>query len=94
MAIVIGRNGNDFRQCQILNEKSNYSYSFRSLGELRMIVWEARVKGDLSVSALETSSGCSLGQLAPHLSPGEDLQSCDNGSSMKLSKQLSWVEPG
>lgn len=49
-----------------------------------MIVWEARVKGDLSVPALETSSGCSLGQLAPHLSPGEDLQSCDNGSSMKF----------
>lgn len=84
MATVIGRNGNDFRQCQILNEKSNYSCSFRSLGELRMIVWEARVKGDLSVPALETSSGCSLGQLAPHLSPGEDLQSCDNGSSMKF----------
>lgn len=88
MATVIGSQGNDFRQCQILNEKSNYSLSFSSLGEHGAIVWEARVKGDLSLPALETSSGDSLGQLAPHLAPGEDLQSCDNGSSMQLKSNL------
>lgn len=38
-----------------------------------MIVWEAGVKGDLSMPALETSSRESLGQLAPHLAPREDL---------------------
>lgn len=38
-----------------------------------MIVWEAGVKGDLSVPVLETNSRYRLGQLAPHLTPGEDL---------------------
>lgn len=88
MATVIGRNENDFRQCQILNEKSNYSCPFHSPGELGMIVWGARVKGDLRAPALETSSTASLGQLAPYLAPGEDLQACDNGSSMGLKSNL------
>ena len=88
MATVVGRNGNDFRQCQILNEKSNYSCSFHCLGERGMTVWEARVKGDLRAPALETSLRYSLGQLAPHPAPGEDLQACDNGSSVEFKSNL------
>lgn len=83
MATLVGRNGNDFRQCQILNEKSKYSCSFHSLEELGRTVWEARVKGDLRAPASETGSVDRLGQRAPHLAPGEDLQTCDNGSSME-----------
>jgi hypothetical protein len=79
---------NDFRQCQILNEKSNYSCSFSFLGELGMTVWEARVKGDLSMPALQSNSRYSVGQLALHLGPGEDLQSCDNGRSKEFKSNL------
>lgn len=84
MATVIGGTGNDFRQCQILNEKSNYSCSSRVLGELEMIAWGARVKGPLGAPALETSAADGLGQFAPHLAPGEHLQARDNGSGMEF----------
>lgn len=88
MATITGRNKNGFRQCQVLNEKSNYSCPFRSPGELRMIVRGAGVKGDLQAPALETSSTASVGLLASCLAPGEDVQACDNGSSMGLKSNL------
>ncbi|KAL6039734.1 hypothetical protein STEG23_000346 [Scotinomys teguina] len=53
-----------------------------------MIVWDARVKGDLSVPALERSSTYSLGQLALHLAPGEDLQPRDNRGTAEYPSQL------
>lgn len=93
MATVVGRKANDCRRCQILNEKSNYSRSLHSLGDRRMIVREARVKGDLSLPALETNSRGSWGQLAPLLAPGEDLQSCDNGNSLELKSNLAGLNP-
>jgi hypothetical protein len=56
-----------------------------------MIVWNARVRGDLSMAALERSSRYSLGQLALHLAPGEDLQSCDNRRSEEFKSNLAWL---
>lgn len=53
-----------------------------------MTVWEARVKGDLGVPALETSLRYSLGQLAPHLASGRDLQACDNGGGLEFESNL------
>lgn len=91
---LTGRNGNDFRQCQILNEKSNYSCCSRSLGELWTIVREARVEGDLSMPAFQTSSRYSLGQLAPHTpGPRGGLAVVGQWQQHGIWKHLSWVEP-
>lgn len=44
MATVLGSNRNDFRWCQNLNEKSNYSWPCSLLAADAVLLWESRVR--------------------------------------------------